>query len=241
MPRKRHQSGRGSHDRALRYPEPPAEAGVAPSPSAAATRTTRRLRRSTACSRPELIHRRDPSGPSKPSRSPPANGSTGSTPAACSNRSGLSLPPRPKRGTQPGPRCKPWPPDPNRTASGKPAAVQPLGGETAKHLPVDALPGPMLVVGRPPRQGAHRLVGALRVTDSRADQHTACSPHAALFSISRSDLSDLTPPAVKGTPFIHSLKNAFARGGRYCPDAASIDSLTSARSRSSMLANDQSD
>jgi putative transposase len=56
--------------------------------------------------------------------SPLSNGSTGSTTAACSNPSATCLPPRPKRVTMPRPRCKPWLPNPNQMASGKPGAVQ---------------------------------------------------------------------------------------------------------------------
>src|SRR5689334_14530803 len=56
--------------------------------------------------------------------SPLWNGSTGSTTAASSSPSAISLPPKPRRATMPKSPVRPWQPDSNKTVSGKPGAVQ---------------------------------------------------------------------------------------------------------------------
>ena len=87
-------------------------------------RTMLSPRRSTACSKPRSFTGAVLGGASRRSSSPPSNGSTGSTSAGCSSRSATCLPPRPKHAIMPRPRSKPWLPDPNHTASGKPGAAQ---------------------------------------------------------------------------------------------------------------------
>src|SRR5918997_3618971 len=55
--------------------------------------------------------------------SPLSNGWTGSTIGACSSRSAISLPLKPRRATMPRSPVRPWQPDSNKIASGKPGAV----------------------------------------------------------------------------------------------------------------------
>lgn len=71
----------------------------------------------------EVISTEGRGSPSRRSSSPPSNGSIGSTRLGSSSQSATCLLPRPKRATLPRPRCKPWPHDPNQTASGKPRAA----------------------------------------------------------------------------------------------------------------------
>ena len=65
-----------------------------------------------ACSRPRRSIGAARGEASKPWNTPRSNGSIRSTTADCSNQSGISLPPRPKRATMPRPRLNPWPPEP---------------------------------------------------------------------------------------------------------------------------------
>jgi hypothetical protein len=72
----------------------------------------------------EVIHRRARGAVPRRWNSPRLNGSTGSTIGACSNRSEISRPQKPKRAIMPRPMSAPWWRDSNQTASGKPGAIQ---------------------------------------------------------------------------------------------------------------------
>ncbi len=93
--------------------------------AASATATTMLWPRpSTASTRPRSSIGVGRGGPSRPSSSPPWNGSTGSTIAGCSSPSATSRRPKPKSATTPCWKNQPWQRDSNQTASGKPGAVQ---------------------------------------------------------------------------------------------------------------------
>jgi hypothetical protein len=84
-------------------------------------------RRSTACSRRKSSIDAAPGEASKPSNTPPSNGSTGSTTAACWNPSETSRQPKPKQTSTPLWKDQTWPHNLNQTASGKPGAVHTKG------------------------------------------------------------------------------------------------------------------
>src|SRR5271167_1311454 len=90
--------------------------------------TTHSPRRSTASTKRRSSIGAGRGAASRPSSSPPSNGSIGSTTDASSSRSEISLPQRLKRATMPKPRVTPSPRDSNQTASGKPGAVHFVGG-----------------------------------------------------------------------------------------------------------------
>jgi hypothetical protein len=94
-------------------------------------------------------------------------------------------------------------------------------------------------VGHQPQKSEHRLVDPLLIDRHPSTLARRALPHAVYSSISWTRIGDITLPAAKRTSFVHSLKNAFALGGTYCLDVALINSLASARWRSSVLANDQ--
>jgi putative transposase len=71
--------------------------------------TTRWPRRSTACSRPRSSTVAAHGAASRPSNTPPWNGSTGSTTAACSSQSGTSRPQKPRPTSTPLWKLTPWP------------------------------------------------------------------------------------------------------------------------------------
>ena len=91
--------------------------------SATAT-TTPWPRPSTASTRPRSSSGAGRGDPSKPSNSPRSNGSTGSTTAACSSPSATSRPPKPKPLLRPARGHADGRVDSNKSASGKPGAVQ---------------------------------------------------------------------------------------------------------------------
>jgi hypothetical protein len=63
-------------------------------------------------------------GPSRPSKSPRSNGSTGSTIANCWNSSATSRQPKPKTATTPCSNSQPWRRDSSLTASSETGEVQ---------------------------------------------------------------------------------------------------------------------
>ena len=131
-----HHSDRGSQYLALRYTERLAEAGIEPSVGSVGDSYDNALAETiNGLFKAEVIYRRGPWRSFEAVEFATLEWVIGSTPAACSNRSATCLPPRPRRATLLTPRCKPWPPDPNQPASGKPGAVQTVlpSGDCASH------------------------------------------------------------------------------------------------------------
>src|SRR6056297_936935 len=91
--------------------------------SATAT-TTRSPKRSTACSRPRSFTDVAHGAASTPWNTPPSNGSTGSTTAACWNPSGISRQQRPRQTITQLWKDQTWPRNLDKSASGKPGTVQ---------------------------------------------------------------------------------------------------------------------
>src|SRR6056297_3241212 len=90
--------------------------------SATAT-TTRSPKRSTACSRPRSFTDVAHGAASTPWNTPPSNGSTGSTTAACWNPSGISRQQRPRQTITQLWKDQTWPRNLDKSASGKPGTV----------------------------------------------------------------------------------------------------------------------
>jgi hypothetical protein len=119
-----HHSDRGSQYLSIKYTERWQRPASSPRSAASATAmTTPSPRRSTASSRPRSSTAVAHGAASTPSNTPPSNGSTGSTPAACWNPSETSRQPRPKPTSTQLWKLKPWPRSLNQPASGKPGAV----------------------------------------------------------------------------------------------------------------------
>ena len=95
-------SDRGSQYVSIRYTERLAEAGIDPSVGSVGDSYDNALAETIiGLFKTEVIHRRDPWRSSEAVEFAPSNGLTGSTPAACSNLSGISLPLKPKHATMP--------------------------------------------------------------------------------------------------------------------------------------------
>src|SRR5690349_8740099 len=70
---------------------------------------------------------------------PPSNGWIGSITAASSSPSAISLPLKPRRATMPKSPVRPWQPDSNKIASGKPGAVHRLRSDVERGDALKAL------------------------------------------------------------------------------------------------------
>lgn len=93
-------------------------------------------RQSTACSKRKSFIVAAHGGALKRSNTPPSNGSTGSTIAACWSRSEIFHQRKPKQTSTPLWKEQTWPHNLNQTASGKPGAVHSAGaGKSSPPLP----------------------------------------------------------------------------------------------------------
>lgn len=121
-----HHSDRGSQYLALRYTERLAEAGVEPSVGSVGDSYDNALAETiNGLFKAEVIHRCGPWRSFEALEFATLEWVAWFNTHRLLEPIGNGLPPRPKRATSLRPRHKPWPPDPNRMASGKPGAVQP--------------------------------------------------------------------------------------------------------------------
>jgi len=123
-----HHSDRGSQYLSIKYTERLVEAGIKPSVGSVGDSYDNALAETiNGLYKAEVIHRRDPGVPSRPSSSQHWNGSTGSTTGVCSNPSATSRLLKPRRITTQQRLAwtsSTWPHNLSQQASGNPGAVQ---------------------------------------------------------------------------------------------------------------------
>ena len=133
-----HRSAGGSRYLSIRHTERLGEAGIASSVGSVGDSCDNALAETvTGLCKTEVIRRRGPRHNLQAVEFVTLSGPTGSPPVDFWSRSETFCPPRPSGATVPGPWTPRWRRDPNQTACGRPAGVQPVwrnrSGQSCNH------------------------------------------------------------------------------------------------------------